>query len=316
MRTGSVGFQLKALADLLQKIYASVDLSQIAGTVSNFVRDAIPPHNRAPSTLRGIERRMTVALEDLYFSGLHPDLSGADPETSLAERISTAESHYHDTIEDAARTIERAVPDSDAGHILRAAAPVIAEAAGDIAERRRNDFALDIARDAEGLGAAPSLLFGIDGRIVWTNHALTEMCEQRQVEKTGLIQSASRFAAPLCAALRRREKPGSRKDKRKRLPELGVHLVAEIKRQRGSPGEALLLVQVSEAKRVTDLSPREQEVACLVARHGSYRKAAELAGVSLDSVRTYVRRIYRKFGVSNRVQLKARLIREGLYEDE
>ena len=126
----------------------------------------------------------------------------------------------------------------------------------------------------------------------------------------------SRFAAPLCAALRRREEPKTKSELRKRITEMGVHLRATVKRRSESAGEALLLVEVSEAKRATELSPRELQVARLVSEHGSYKKAAEIAGCSLDSVRTYIRRIYRKFGVSNRMQLKARLIREGLAKGE
>jgi DNA-binding CsgD family transcriptional regulator len=269
-----------------------------------------------------------MALEDLYLASLHPDGPPDEMNPSLSERISTAEAYYQGQVEAAARQIDRSGLVTSDPSILRAAAPAIAEAAQDIVRRRSHEFALDIARDLETLGAPPSLLFQLDGRIVWANHALTEMCEQRHLSRNRLLQAACRFAAPLCAALRRREDPaapgkakkgkkaGARKRLRTRVSELGVHLRATVKRRNESAGEALLLVEVSEAKRTTKLSPRELQVARLVSQHGSYKQAAETAQVSLDSVRTYIRRIYRKFGVSNRMQLKARLIREGLLKAE
>jgi DNA-binding CsgD family transcriptional regulator len=53
----------------------------------------------------------------------------------------------------------------------------------------------------------------------------------------------------------------------------------------------------------------------MIARHGSYRVVADETGISLDSVRTYVRRVYKKLGINSRSQLRARLIHEGLYAD-
>jgi DNA-binding CsgD family transcriptional regulator len=312
----TVGFQLKTLAELLQKIYSAVDLSQIARTIVLHVREGLPIDARFTGQLETIERRMVMALEDLYLASLHPEGPDDDMNPSLSARISTAESYYQSQVEAAARMVDRAGLVTSDGSILRAAATAIAEAAQDIVRRRSNEFALDIARDQEKLGAPPSLLFQLDGKIVWSNHALTEMTEQRKLDHSKLLQSSCRFAAPLCAALRRREEPKSKSQLRKRISELGVHLRATVKRRNESAGEALLLVEVSEAKRATELSPRELQVARLVSEHGSYKKAAEIAGCSLDSVRTYIRRIYRKFGVSNRMQLKARLIREGLTTGE
>ena len=315
-RTEAVGFQLKTLTELLQKVYGAVDLSQIARAIRMHVRDNLPTDTRVRSQLDTIERRVAMALEDLYLASLHPDGPPDEMDPSMSERISTAESYYQSQIETAARAIDRAGLVTSDASVLRAAAPAIAEAAQDIVRRRSNEFALDIARDRESLGAAPSILFQLDGRIIWANHALTEMCEQRALSRAKLLQAACRFAAPVCAALRRRDEPKTRRELRKRVSEMGVHLRATVKRRNNNAGEALLLVEISEAKRATDLSPRELQVALLVSQHGSYKTAAEVVQVSLDSVRTYIRRIYRKFGVSNRMQLKARLIREGLLKSE
>ncbi|MEZ5991669.1 MAG: helix-turn-helix transcriptional regulator [Planctomycetota bacterium] len=314
-KTEAVGFQLKTLAELLQKIYAAVDLSQIARAIVMHVREGLPVTARFPGQLDTIERRMVMALEDLYLASLHPEGPDDGMNPSLSIRISTAESYYQNQIEGAARMMDRSGMVTSDGSILRASAIAIAEAAQDIVRRRSNEYALDIARDQEKLGAPPSLLFQLDGTIVWSNHSLTEMTEQRKLDHAKLLQTACRFAAPLCASLRRREEPTAKSQLRKRISEMGVHLRATVMRRNESAGETLLLLEVSEAKRATELSPRELQVARLVSQHGSYKKAAEIANCSLDSVRTYIRRIYRKFGVSNRMQLKARMIREGLLSE-
>lgn len=45
---GVVTFQLRSLAELLQRTYAAVDLSQIARAVMLHVRDSLPPEARRP----------------------------------------------------------------------------------------------------------------------------------------------------------------------------------------------------------------------------------------------------------------------------
>lgn len=315
-RTETIGFQLKTLAELLQKIYAAVDLSQIARAVALHVRDGLPVEARVPGQLETVERRMVMALEDLYLASLYPTGPAEGMNPSMVARISTAESYYQNQLEEAARLMDRSGLVTSDGSVLRAAATAVAEAAQDIVRRRSNEYALDIARDQEKLGAPPSLLFQLDGSIVWSNHALMEMSEQRKLNLPNLLQTACRFAAPLCAELRRRNEPTSKSQLRKRSSNLGIHMRATVMRQNDSAGEALLLVEISEANRALELSPRELQVAKLVSQHGSYKLAAETAGCSLDSVRTYIRRIYRKFGVSNRMQLKARMIREGLLKGE
>lgn len=313
MPTGAVGFQLKALAELLQKAYHAVDLSQISRAIVLHVRDGLPPEARKPGALETLERRLVMSLEDLYLASLHPNAPAEG--TGIADRISTAETYYQSQIDTASRMLDRIELVTADGSVIRAAGDAIAEAAVDIVRRRSADYALEIARDQEKLGAPPSLLFQLDGRIVWSNHSLLEMIEHRRLDKARLIQNACRFAAAHCAALRRREEPDKSR-LRQHFKEMGTHFRATVMRRGESAGEALLLVEVCEAKRATDLSPRELQVARLVSQHGSYKTAAEIAEVSLDSVRTYIRRIYRKMGVSNRTQLKARMIREGLLPKE
>jgi DNA-binding NarL/FixJ family response regulator len=54
------------------------------------------------------------------------------------------------------------------------------------------------------------------------------------------------------------------------------------------------------------LSPREEEVLALVARGYLYKEIADTIGVSLPTVKTYIRRIYEKLHVHSRAQAVAR----------
>lgn len=310
-RGASIDPRLSLLTGLLQQAHRATDLHQVAQAVAGLLRDALPDSARARNQLKTLERRLLMALEDLYLAAMHPADSRAGLDASLSERLETAQAYFDSQIDQAARLLRR---HGEHEVVLRAAAPAIASAALDIACRSCTRHALQVARDQEGLGAPPSLLFQLDGRLVWANRALTELTENRKLKRADLLGAAERFAAPLCAALRRREEPGARA-LRRRVIELGVLLRADVRRGKEN-GEVLLRIEVSEARRRTELSPRELQVATLVAQHGSYQATADALGVSIDSVRTHVRRLYRKLGVSSRLQLKERLIREGLLPTE
>jgi DNA-binding NarL/FixJ family response regulator len=82
----------------------------------------------------------------------------------------------------------------------------------------------------------------------------------------------------------------------------------EIMRRMGSgraPGEA-------EAPTRLDLSAREQDVLRCLVRGLSYKQAADEMKISLDTVRTYVRNIYRKLQVHSVAQAVGRAIHERL----
>jgi DNA-binding NarL/FixJ family response regulator len=61
-----------------------------------------------------------------------------------------------------------------------------------------------------------------------------------------------------------------------------------------------------------DLSEREQEVLRGLVRGLSYRQVGDACGVSIDTVRTHVRNIYRKLQVHSVAQAVSRAIRERL----
>ena len=53
---------------------------------------------------------------------------------------------------------------------------------------------------------------------------------------------------------------------------------------------------------VTPLSPREEEILGLLANGALYKEIASALGISLDTVRTHLRRIYEKFHVHTRTE--------------
>ena len=62
--------------------------------------------------------------------------------------------------------------------------------------------------------------------------------------------------------------------------------------------------------RLLNLSPREQEVLSLLARGFRYKEIAESLGITVETVRTHLRRIYEKLHVSTRTEAVVRFLRK------
>lgn len=60
------------------------------------------------------------------------------------------------------------------------------------------------------------------------------------------------------------------------------------------------------------LSEREQEVLRCLVRGASYKQAADELGITLDTVRTHIRKLYKKLQVHSVAEAVSRAIREGL----
>ena len=60
------------------------------------------------------------------------------------------------------------------------------------------------------------------------------------------------------------------------------------------------------------LSPREREIARMVARGYPNKTIAGVLEISLWTVGTYLRRVFAKLGVGSRAAMVARLMEEGL----
>jgi DNA-binding NarL/FixJ family response regulator len=58
-----------------------------------------------------------------------------------------------------------------------------------------------------------------------------------------------------------------------------------------------------------DLSPREQEVLDLLSQGFMYKEISDKLGISFETVRTYIRRIYEKLHVRTRTEAVAKLLR-------
>ena len=56
------------------------------------------------------------------------------------------------------------------------------------------------------------------------------------------------------------------------------------------------------------LSPRERDVLDLLARGRAYKQIADELGISIDTIRTYIRRIYEKLQVRTRTEAVARYV--------
>ena len=84
----------------------------------------------------------------------------------------------------------------------------------------------------------------------------------------------------------------------------------------GDPGPAFPPLLSDEAWRRAalryDLTPREQEVAALLARADEYADICRRLGMSRPTLRTHVRAAYRKVACSSRIELILRLVHEFL----
>jgi len=58
-----------------------------------------------------------------------------------------------------------------------------------------------------------------------------------------------------------------------------------------------------------ELSPREQEVLDLLSQGFMYKEISDKLGISFETVRTYIRRIYEKLHVRTRTEAVAKALR-------
>jgi len=63
------------------------------------------------------------------------------------------------------------------------------------------------------------------------------------------------------------------------------------------------------AEKHTNLSPREQAVLDCLSKGLTYKQIADQLGISIDTIRTYLRRIYEKLHVQSRTEAVARYLR-------
>lgn len=77
-------------------------------------------------------------------------------------------------------------------------------------------------------------------------------------------------------------------------------------------GSRYVLSRVRSAAPPAGLSPREREIAVLVARGLPTKAIAAALSISMWTVYTHLRRIYARWGVGTRAEMVARLLERGL----
>ncbi len=81
------------------------------------------------------------------------------------------------------------------------------------------------------------------------------------------------------------------------------------KRTKGS--SALLISEVRKHLRAYGLSPREEEIVCLLLRGLSNKEIASQCEITLETVKDHLKHIYQKTGVHQRMVLVTRLLGTG-----
>ncbi|MET0791292.1 MAG: helix-turn-helix transcriptional regulator [Polyangiaceae bacterium] len=84
----------------------------------------------------------------------------------------------------------------------------------------------------------------------------------------------------------------------------------DIQGERASPGEQEIIVRVRMFCTTYRLSPREQQVLNLICRGHHPKDVAEQIGAGYASVRTHLRRTYKKVGCSGLRELVIRFFSE------
>lgn len=306
----SVHPQLGLIAAFVQQANHAPDLPRLVDHIVSHVRDGLAPRDRNPAALKSLREQLTRNLEAIVVDSLPDDLPRADVgELEIRGDLGDPIASLMETLETAAALLDAVAEARWDGAVLRASGDALADAGRLLANRLCALCTLQVVRDLEELGSPPALVYLPNGSLVWINSALRQFNETRRVDRDALIEAVCAFAGPFCRHVLMGDKPPARKSIR--LDEPAVHLKAEVVTPRGA-NESSVVITVSEARRAGALSKRELEAARQLCTDGSYQAVADKLGISLDSVRTHLRRAYRKLGVSNRVAMKDRLIREGL----
>lgn len=302
-QTQSARRELQSVAELVASVYQAADLRSLVAAVTSWLRSCIPVNSRDSAQLAACETRLLAVLESAI--GLTPSTRGR----GRAGRSEAAENRMD--IDDVWAQMVDMLPlhgSPDYAGALAAAREVVVQGARTLATRRGLEALLHAARDVEQLGAPPSLVYRLNGELAWQNGSLQNLLERRKLDGDVLREQAWQLAMPICRRLV--SDSAARTRQSRSVAGLNVMLAARPLRAAGK-SEAVVCVEVAEAKRVSALSTRELEIAKLLAEAGSYQAVADVSGLSLDSVRTYVRRVYRKLGVGSRIAMRARLIRDG-----
>lgn len=303
-----------SLSRLLARAFGARSVHDVSDAVVEHVQLAMPPMASDTAWMSHLRRRIAAAARDVCLAAL-PGGAPARPRNEPGLGPQEATDAMGECIESAAQQMDDARGPMD-GRCLRAARDALIEAARGIPARAWGQEEHAAVREAETFGAPPCALFRLGGELLWVNAAMKQLCERAGTPVENVLKDAAPMAVQMAQSARAL---GGVADPGHNIAQLGalsaVHLRATLRAGRADSRSMMIEVVGSQARRETRLTPRELQVATMIARHGSYRVVAEETGISLDSVRTYVRRVYKKLGINSRSQLRARLIHEGLYAD-
>lgn len=314
---GQQGHQnLGVVVDFLRSVYAAGDARQLAVEVEHFVRNALPARCRDRRTLSNFGRSLEAALEHEMLSGLSIDDASAALSLASARESQTRQGSLEAILETGAALLDACLGAHVSGATLRICVDAIRDAAHALGEHALNVGALKRCRELEAAGSPASLLFSVQGKPLWCNAALGQLLFRRELEHETVQRHAQELAVEVLQNYWRSGfTRGMHPERSRYIDATGLHLTAQLLNSGESPLETVVRVTASEARRKTMLSPRELQVALLLAQCESYKDVADRADVSLDTIRTYVRRIYRKLAVNSRFALKQRLAHDGLGQD-
>jgi len=309
-RSSSGPVALQTVATLLSECFAARTVHEIADAVLAQVREVLPPHGRDLAWMSNLRRRLALAVREVCLSELPQD--DTTVATELPEVTGAAES-MRQCLASAADHMDKQSRGPLDGRFLRAAAESIVTAARGVAQRSVGNDELSAVRQLERVGAPPAMLFRLDGELLWFNSPLAHMCDRRQFSRENLRRDAQGLVRALAVESQSLGGPAASGESRALSgARTGLNLRATLRHGNGDMRSTFVEVIASEARRQTRLTPRELQVARLLAELGSYAAVAQRTDLSLDSVRTYVRRVYRKLAVNSRALLRERLIYEGL----
>lgn len=305
---------LVVVVDFLRSVHAAGDARQLATEIEHFVRNALPARCRDRRTLSNFSRSLEAALEQEMLSGLAIDDATAALSVSSASQSQGHPGNLESVLETGAALLDGCVGAHVSGASLRICVESVRDAAHAMAERMLSLGALKRCRELETAGSPAALLFSVQGKPLWCNAALGQLIFRRELDRDAVQRHARDLALEVLQNYWRSGfMRGLYPDVSRYNEATGLHLTANLLNAGESPLESVVRVTASEARRKTVLSPREQQIALLLAQCDSYKQVALNANVSLDTIRTYVRRIYRKLAVNSRFALKQRLAHDGLH---
>lgn len=90
---------------------------------------------------------------------------------------------------------------------------------------------------------------------------------------------------------------------------MSTHIARKVVQSFQSSARPAAAAAAPAAEPTEDLSPREQEVLDLLSQGFMYKEISDKLGISFETVRTYIRRIYEKLHVRTRTEAVAKVLR-------